>query len=162
MTLAAGTRIGSYEILGPLGAGGMGEVYSAIDSELHRTVALKVLPEHFITDPDRVARFEREATTLASINHPHVAQIYGIARDDDGRAVLVMEFVEGEDLAARLRRGRLPLDEALAIGRQVAAALEATHEIGVIHRDLKPGALPQVPLPIRSTRNTTSGPTDVS
>jgi eukaryotic-like serine/threonine-protein kinase len=139
VTLAAGTRIGSYEILGPLGAGGMGEVYSAIDSELHRTVALKVLPEHFITDPDRVARFEREATTLASINHPHVAQIYGIARDDNERAVLVMEFVEGEDLAARLRRGRLPLDEALAIGRQVAAALEATHEIGVIHRDLKPG-----------------------
>ena len=116
----------------------MGEVYRAIDSELHRVVALKVLPEHFVNDPDRVARFEREATTLASINHPHVAQIYGIARGADDRPVLVMEYVEGEDLATRIRRSRLPVDEALAVGRQVAAALEAAHEIGVVHRDLKP------------------------
>ena len=138
MTLAAGTRVGSYEVQGSLGAGGMGEVYKAVDTELHRVVALKVLPDHFVCDVERVARFEREATTLASINHPHVAQLYGIARADDDRRILVLEYVEGEDLAARIHRGRLPQDEALKIGRQIAAALEAAHEIGIVHRDLKP------------------------
>jgi eukaryotic-like serine/threonine-protein kinase len=136
--LAAGTRVGSYEIQDSLGAGGMGEVYKALDTDLHRVVALKVLPDHFATDAERVARFEREATTLASINHPHVAQLYGIARADDERRILVLEYVEGEDLAARIRRGPLPPDEALAIARQIAEALEAAHEIGVVHRDLKP------------------------
>ncbi|MGH9200236.1 MAG: serine/threonine-protein kinase, partial [Vicinamibacterales bacterium] len=138
MKLAPGTYVGPYEIQGPLGAGGMGEVYKAFDRDLRRVVALKVLPDQFVSDAERVARFEREATTLASINHAHVAQIYGIARDDHERRILIMEFVEGDDLAARILRGRLPLDEALAIARQIAAALEATHEIGIVHRDLKP------------------------
>jgi Tol biopolymer transport system component len=138
MSLASGTRVGIYEVLAKIGEGGMGEVYRAVDTELHRVVALKVLPEHFVTNPDRVARFEREATTLAAINDPHVAQIYGMARSGDDRRVLVMEYVEGIDLAARSRQGRLPLEEALAIGRQVAAALAVAHDSGVIHRDLKP------------------------
>jgi eukaryotic-like serine/threonine-protein kinase len=131
-------RVGPYEIQGSLGAGGMGEVYKAVDTELHRVVALKVLPDQFVSDAERVARFEREATMLASINDPHVAQIYGVARGNDESRVLVMEFVEGDDLAARILRGRLPVDETLAIARQIAAALEAAHEIGIVHRDLKP------------------------
>jgi hypothetical protein len=116
----------------------MGEVYKAVDTELRRLVALKVLPDQFVSNAERVARFEHEATMLASINHPHVAQIYGVVRGDDESLALVMEFVEGDDLAARILRGRLPVDEALAIARQIAAALEAAHEIGIVHRDLKP------------------------
>ncbi len=138
MKLAPGTRVGPYEIQGSLGAGGMGEVHKAVDTELHRVVALKVLPDLFVGNAERVARFEREATMLASINHPHVAQIYGVARGDDDSRILVMEYVEGDDLAARILRGRLPVDETLAIARQIAAALEAAHEIGIVHRDLKP------------------------
>ncbi len=138
MKLAPGTRVGPYEVQGSLGAGGMGEVYKAVDTELHRIVALKVLPDQFVSNAERVARFEREATMLASINHPHVAQIYGVVRGDDESLALVMEFVEGDDLAARILRGRLPVDETLAIARQIAAALEAAHEIGIVHRDLKP------------------------
>ena len=137
MELSPGTSFGSYQIQGPLGAGGMGEVYRALDTELRRVVAIKVLPERFLADGERVARFEQEATTLAAINHPHVAQIYGLAHGPNSTRLLVMEFVEGDDLSARLPGG-LPIDEALAIARQVAAALQAAHEIGIIHRDLKP------------------------
>ncbi len=138
MKLAPGARVGSYEIQCSLGAGGMGEVYKALDPDLRRVVAIKVLPDQFVRDAERAARFEREAMMLASINHPHVAQIYGVALSEDGSRALVMEFVEGADLAARIRQGRLPLDQALEIGRQIAAALEAAHEIGIVHRDLKP------------------------
>ena len=137
MSLPAGTLIGPYEIVAPLGAGGMGEVYLARDARLDRTVAIKILPDAFANDPERLARFEREAKTLASLNHPHIAQIYGVEQLDTTRA-LVMELVEGEDLSDRIARGPLPVPEALAIARQIADALEAAHDRGVIHRDLKP------------------------
>src|SRR5918912_693525 len=137
MALGPGTRLGAYEILSLLGAGGMGEVYRARDTKLGRDVALKVLPELFASDPERLARFEREAKTLAALNHTHIAQIYGFEQSGDTSA-LVMELVEGEDLAQRIARGAIPLDEALAIARQIADALEAAHELGIIHRDLKP------------------------
>ncbi len=135
MSLAIGTRLGAYEVLAPLGSGGMGEVYRACDTKLGRGVALKILPDAFASDPERLARFEREAKTLASLNHPHIAQIFGL--EDGGRA-LVMELVEGEDLAQRISRGPIALDEALPIARQIAEALEAAHEHGIVHRDLKP------------------------
>jgi Tol biopolymer transport system component len=133
MMLESGTRLGPYEIIAPLGAGGMGEVYRARDTKLERHVALKILPDSFASDPDRLMRFEREAKTLASLNHPNIGAIYGI----EHRA-LVMELVEGEDLSERIARGAVPMDEALPIARQIAEALEAAHEAGVIHRDLKP------------------------
>ena len=135
MALASGTRVGPYQILHPLGAGGMGEVYRARDTRLNRDVAIKVLPEAFAADPGRVARFEREAQTLASLNHPNIAQVHGVVEEP---VALVMECVEGEDLSARIARGALPLDEALAIARQIATALAAAHDRGIIHRDLKP------------------------
>src|SRR5690242_6688668 len=128
MRLPNGTRLGPYEITAPLGAGGMGEVYRARDTRLNRDVAIKVLPDAFAADPERMARFEREAHVLATLNHPNIAQIYGI----EDRA-LVMELVEGEAL-----HGRLPLDTALEYAKQIAGALEAAHEKGIIHRDLKP------------------------
>ena len=137
MSLDPGTRLGPYEILALLGAGGMGEVYRARDTTLGRSVAIKILPAAVATDADRLARFAREATTLASLNHPHIAQVYGFERAGDTRA-LVMELVEGEDLAQRLTRGAIPLDEALPIARQIAEALEAAHDAGIVHRDLKP------------------------
>ena len=137
MALAAGTRLGAYEILGLLGAGGMGDVYRARDARLKRDVAIKVLPESFAAHPERLARFQREAEVLASLNHPHIAAIYGL-EESDGTRALVMELVEGETLADRIARGRLPLDEALPIARQIADALEAAHEQGIVHRDLKP------------------------
>jgi serine/threonine protein kinase len=137
MPLTPGTRLGSYEIVGPLGAGGMGEVYRARDTKLARDVALKILPEAFAADPERLARFEREARTLASLNHPHIAHIYGFEQSGPTSA-LVMELVEGEDLAQRIARGAIPIDEAVPIARQIAEALEAAHEQGIIHRDLKP------------------------
>ena len=143
MSLAAGVRIGAFEVVGSLGAGGMGEVYRARDRRLDRDVAIKVMPEALAGDPERIARFEREAKTLASLNHPHIAAIYGLEESQGGRA-LVMELVEGptlaEHLAARPLSGSrgLPLDEALPIARQIADALEAAHEQGIIHRDLKP------------------------
>src|SRR5687767_2700527 len=137
MPLSDGARLGSYEILSALGAGGMGEVYRARDTRLDRHVAIKILPRAVVADPERVARFQREAKLLASLNHPHIAAIYGLD-EAGGITALVMELVEGETLADRLARGRLPLDEALPIARQVAEALEAAHEQGIIYRDLKP------------------------
>src|SRR5215469_2500662 len=137
MTLTAGTRIGSYEILSQIGAGGMGEVYRAKDTKLGRDVALKVLPESFADNPDRLARFEREAQVLASLNHPGIASIYGLEESANGRA-LVMELVEGPTLADRIGGRAMSLDDALPIAQQIADALEYAHERGIIHRDLKP------------------------
>ena len=137
MPLAPGTRLANYEIVSPIGAGGMGEVYRARDTSLKRDVALKLLPETFAADSERLARFQREAEVLASLNHPNIAGIYGLA-ETDGIKALVMELVAGEDLADRIARGAIPMDEALPIARQIAEALEAAHEQGIIHRDLKP------------------------
>ena len=137
MALAGGTRLGPYEVVSSLGAGGMGEVYRARDTKLGRDVALKILPDAFVNDPERLARFEREARTLASLNHPNIAQIHGLEDSGPIRA-LVLELVEGPTLADRLSHGPLPADEAIAIARQVALALEAAHEQGIVHRDLKP------------------------
>ena len=136
--LAPGTRLGSYEIIAPLGAGGMGEVYRARDSRLSRDVAIKALPAGVAQDPERLARFDREAKLLASLNHPNIGAIYGL-EEVDGQRYLVLEFVEGETLAQRLSRGPLPIAEALEVCSQVASALEAAHESGIVHRDLKPG-----------------------
>src|SRR5947209_4323941 len=137
MSLSAGTRLGPYEILSAIGAGGMGEVYRARDTTLNRDVAMKVLPESFASDPDRLARFTREAQTVASLNHPNIAHIHGL-QESGGVRALVMELVEGEDLSQRVARGAIPIDEALPIAKQIAEALEAAHEQGIIHRDLKP------------------------
>src|SRR5712671_913274 len=137
LALTPGTRLGPYEILAALGAGGMGEVYRAHDTKLNRNVAVKVLPDSFASDPERVARLQREAHVLASLNHPNVAHIHGFEDSASGRA-LVMELVEGEDLTQRIARGAIPYEEALPIARQIADALEAAHEQGIIHRDLKP------------------------
>ncbi len=139
--LTPGTRVGPYEIVDKLGEGGMGLVYRAADTKLGRDVALKILPAAVTADPERLARFDREARTLASLNHPHIAQIYGIEVLPDAgghQSALVMELVEGEDLAQRIARGPLPVDEALHIARQIADALAAAHEQRVVHRDLKP------------------------
>ena len=137
MSLTPGTRIAVYEIVAPIGAGGMGEVYRARDTRLHRDVAIKVLPDLFARDPERLARFEREARTLAAVNHPHIAQVYGV----EGSA-LVMEFIDGEDLSQRLaREGAIPLDEVVPIAIQIAEAVAAAHEQGIIHRDLKPATV---------------------
>jgi len=137
MTLSPGTCIGVYEVVAAIGVGGMGEVYRGRDTRLKREVALKILPRAFAADPDRLARFQREAEALASLNHPNIAAIYGLEEADGVRA-LVMELVEGETLADRIARGAIPVDEALPIAKQVAEALEAAHEQGIIHRDLKP------------------------
>ena len=137
MSLSAGTRFGPYEIIAAIGAGGMGEVYRARDSRLDRDVAIKVLPESFALDSDRVARFTREAKTLASFSHPNIAAIYGVEEQGATRA-LVMELVEGEDLTHAIARGAMPATEAVAVARQIADALETAHEHGIVHRDLKP------------------------
>ena len=137
MSLMTGTRIGSYTIVAPIGAGGMGEVYRARDSRLDRDVAIKILPPVFSQDPERLARFEREAKTLASLNHPHIAHIHGL-EESSGAIALVMELVEGEHLAQRIARGPIPIDQALPMALQIADALDAAHEQGIIHRDLKP------------------------
>ncbi len=139
MSLSNGTRLGPYEITAPLGAGGMGEVYRAHDARLHRDVALKVLPPVFANDPERMARFQREAQVLAALNHPNIAALYGL-EESDGIRALVMELVEGPTLA-----GPLPCDEALPLARQIADALEYAHEKGVIHRDLKPANIKVTP-----------------
>src|SRR5256714_14222561 len=144
MPLMPGVRLGPYEILSALGAGGMGEVYRARDSKLGREVALKILPDTFALDADRLARFKREAQVLASLNHPHIAAIYGF--EDSGEThALVLELVEGETLADRIARGPIPLEEALPIAKQIAEALEAAHEQGIIHRDLKPANIKVTP-----------------
>jgi len=132
-----GDRLGPYEVLAKLGEGGMGQVFRARDTKLNRNVALKVLPDSFAGDPDRLARFTREAQTLASLNHPNIAHIHGLEESGRVRA-LVMELVEGEDLSQRIARGPIPIDDALPIAKQIAEALEAAHEQGIIHRDLKP------------------------
>jgi serine/threonine protein kinase len=137
MTLSAGTRFGVYEVVSLLGVGGMGEVYRATDSRLHRDVALKVLPDVFASDPDRLARFQREAQVLASLNHPHIGAIHGLEQSGSIQA-LVLELVDGPTLAERIAHGPIPTDEALPIARQIAEALEAAHERGIVHRDLKP------------------------
>jgi serine/threonine protein kinase len=137
LSLTPGTRLGVYEIAAQIGEGGMGQVYRATDTALGRSVAIKILPETFAADAERVARFEREAKTLASLNHPHIAAIYAIEKST-GQHALVMELVEGEDLSQRIARGAIPIDEALPMATQIAEALEAAHEQGIIHRDLKP------------------------
>jgi hypothetical protein len=142
--LATGDRVGPYEIVAPLGAGAMGEVYRATDTKLNRNVALKVLPERFALDPDRLARFTREAHLLARLNHPNIAAIYGL-EESHGAQALVLELIEGPTLADRIARGPLSLDEALPIARQMADALEAAHEKGIIHRDLKPANIKIAP-----------------
>ena len=137
MSLQPGTTLGPYEVTAKIGEGGMGEVYRARDTKLDRDVALKVLPQAFTDDPDRLARFEREAKVLASLNHPNIGHIYGL-EEAEGQKALVLELVEGPTLADRIAQGPIPVDEALPIAKQVAEALEAAHEQGVIHRDLKP------------------------
>ena len=137
MALATGVRCGPYEITAKIGAGGMGEVYRARDTKLDRDVALKILPEAFASDPERLARFAREAKILAALNHPHIAHIHGLEESGPVRA-LVLEFVDGPTLAERIAQGSIAIDEALSIARQIADALEAAHEQGIIHRDLKP------------------------
>jgi len=137
MALTSGTRLGPYEVIAPIGAGGMGEVYRARDTKLHRDVAMKVLPETFTSDPDRLARFQREAKVLASLNHQNIAHIHGY-EESGGVHALVMELVEGPTLADRIARGPISVDEALSIARQIAEALEGAHQQGIIHRDLKP------------------------
>src|SRR5262245_15626151 len=137
MSLSAGKRVGAFEILAAIGAGGMGEVYRARDLKLDRDVAIKVLPEGFVDDSDRIARFRREARVLASLNHPHIAAIYGVEETADTQ-FLILELVEGETLAQRLKAGPLPVDDAVTVACQIADALDAAHQQGIIHRDLKP------------------------
>jgi Tol biopolymer transport system component len=145
MALASGTRLGSYEVLAQIGAGGMGEVYQAHDTKLGRDVAIKVLPEAFAHDPERLSRFQREAKMLAALNHPNIATIYGLEQSG-GTSYLVMELVSGETLQDRVKRdGAVPLEEALAIAKQIAEALEGAHEKGIIHRDLKPANVKVTP-----------------
>src|SRR5512136_1454778 len=138
MGLTAGTHLGPYEIVAPLGAGGMGEVYRARDARLDRTVAIKILPAHLSSDSAGRQRFEREAKTISSLNHPHICVLHDVGQQD-GIDYLVMECVEGETLAKRLEKGPLPLEQVLKYGAQIADALDKAHRSGVVHRDLKPG-----------------------
>src|SRR5712672_588091 len=137
MALSSGTKLDPYEIVAPLGAGGMGEVYRAKDTRLERTVAIKILPAQFSADPVRKQRFEREAKTISSLNHPHICTLHDIG-SQDGVDYLVMECVEGQTLAERLEKGPLPLEQVLKYGAQIADALDKAHRSGVVHRDLKP------------------------
>src|ERR1700688_4494808 len=144
MALAAGTKLGSYEVVAPIGAGGMGEVYQAHDTKLGRDVAIKVLPEAFAHDPERLSRFQREAKMLASLNHPNIATIHGLEQSGD-TSYLVMELVSGETLAERVKAGPLGIEEALKIAAQIAEGLEAAHEKQIIHRDRKPANVKVTP-----------------
>src|SRR5438552_9059739 len=144
MAIIIGHQLGSYEITALLGKGGMGEVYRALDTKLKREVAIKILPEEFSRDPDRVARFQREAEVLAALNHPNIAAIYDL-EEAEGSRFLVLEFVEGETLAERIGRGRIPVEEALDIARSICEALEVAHEKGITHRDLKPANIKLTP-----------------
>src|ERR1700722_4399211 len=145
MPLPAGTKLGTYEVVTAIGAGGMGEVYQAHDTKLVRDVAIKVLPEAVAHDPEKLSRFQREAKLLASLNHPNIATIHNI-EDSNGTTYLVMELVPGETLAERVKReGAVPVEESLAIAKQIAEALEAAHEKGIIHRDLKPANVKVTP-----------------
>src|SRR5438132_8757656 len=137
MSLTTGTRLGPYEILTPIGAGGMGEVYKARDTRLNRTVAIKVLLQQVSARPELQARFEREAQTIAALNHPHICTLHDVGRHE-GTLYLVMEYLEGETLAERLGRGPLPLDQVLRYAIEIAEALDKAHRQGVTHRDLKP------------------------
>jgi serine/threonine protein kinase len=137
LALTLGTRLGVFEITAQIGEGGMGQVYRATDTKLKRQVAIKILPPSLAADHDRLARFQREAEVLASLNHPNIAAIHGL-EESGGMTALVMELVEGDDLSQRIARGAIPLDDALPIAKQIAEALEAAHEQGIIHRDLKP------------------------
>ena len=137
MSIPSGSKLGAYEITAPIGAGGMGEVYRAHDKKLGRDVAIKILPTEFAEDEDRLQRFRREAQLLASLNHSNIAAIHGLD-EHDSKPFLVLELVEGADLAERLLEGPLPLDDALEIADRIADALESAHEKGIVHRDLKP------------------------
>src|SRR3954468_14778518 len=138
MTLAPGARLGPYEIQSPLGAGGMGEVYRGRDTRLDRTVAVKILPSHLSEDTEAKQRFDREARTISSLNHPHICTLFDIGHHD-GIDYLVMEYLEGETLADRLRKGSLPIEQALRHGVEICNGLERAHRSGIVHRDLKPG-----------------------
>ena len=138
MPLAGGTRLGPYEIVGPIGAGGMGEVYRARDTRLERTVAVKVLPGHLSANPELRQRFEREARAISSLSHPNICALFNVGREGD-TDYLVMELLDGESLADRLHRGPLPLPDFIRYSREIASALERAHRSGIIHRDLKPG-----------------------
>src|SRR5215831_14736173 len=144
MTITIGQQLGSYEIIALLGKGGMGEVYRAHDTKLKRDVAIKILPEEFSSDADRVSRFLREAEVLASLNHPNIAAIHNL-EESGGTRFLVLELVEGETLADRIARGPVPVEEALHIATQICEALEVAHEKGIIHRDLKPANVKLTP-----------------
>ncbi|HEY3125240.1 MAG TPA: serine/threonine-protein kinase, partial [Thermoanaerobaculia bacterium] len=138
MTLNVGSRLGPYEVLSPVGAGGMGEVYKARDTRLERTVAIKVLPQHLSASSEVRQRFEREAKTISQLSHPHICALYDVG-NQDGVEYLVMEFLEGETLADRLARGPLPLEQTLRYGIEITDALDKAHRQGIVHRDLKPG-----------------------
>ncbi|HEY3205184.1 MAG TPA: serine/threonine-protein kinase [Thermoanaerobaculia bacterium] len=138
MTLSTGTRLGPYEILAPLGAGGMGEVYRALDTRLDRTVAIKVLPTHLSASEQSRQRFEREAKTISQLSHPHICAVYDVGREGETE-YLVMEYLQGQTLSERLARGALPLDQILKNGIDIAEALDKAHRSGIVHRDLKPG-----------------------
>ena len=138
MSSAAGTRLGPYEILSPLGAGGMGEVYKARDTRLERTVAVKVLPQRLSSSPEVRQRFEREAKTISQLSHPHICALYDVGREGETE-YLVMEYLEGETLSDRLAKGPLPLEATLRYGQEIADALDKAHRQGIVHRDLKPG-----------------------
>src|SRR5580700_4470213 len=144
MALSAGTKLGPYEIIGPLGAGGMGEVYRARDTRLNRTVAIKILPQQLSSDIIRRQRFEREAKTISGLNHPNICTLHDVG-SQDGVDYLVMECLEGETLAKRLEKGPLPLEQVLKFGGQIADALDKAHRSGVVHRDLKPGNIMLTP-----------------
>src|SRR5215467_2963938 len=137
MELASGTKLGPYQVVGPIGAGGMGEVYRARDTRLDRCVALKILPAHFSCSPELQSRFEREARTLSSVSHPHICHLYDVG-SQSGIDFLVMELLEGETLASRLRKGALPCNEVFKVGTEIADALASAHRLGLVHRDLKP------------------------